>query len=116
MKKIIYSFAALLVVIFLFLLWYKTTYSMGTAAAYELNDPTLEKRVLIATQDSQFKEGVVENVVSHLKTMPVYIRVIDVTELDREDPAIWTAIVILHTWEMGEPQENAEKFIQRSGR
>ncbi len=115
-KRVIYVMVLVLIAIALFAIWYKATYSMGIAASYELNDPGLEKRVLIATQESRFKKSVTEDIVNQIKGQPVYIRVTDVTELDGIDPAIWTAIVVMHTWEIGEPEEHARAFVTRAPR
>lgn len=109
-----YVLIAILLVIALIAIWYRAEYSMGVAASYELNDPKLEQRVLIATQESKYKHAVVDAVVKQIRDLPVYIRVVDVSELDREDPATWNAIVILHTWEMGEPEEHSTKFAGRA--
>jgi hypothetical protein len=113
-RVLTYVLVVLLFVAALFAIWYRAEFSMGVASAYELNDPTLERRVLIATQESEYKHALVDAVVKQIKDLPVYIRVIDVSELDGADPAIWNAIVILHTWEMGEPEEHSRKFVQRA--
>ncbi len=109
-----YVLIAVFFVIALIAVWYRTEYSMGVAASYELNDPKLERRILIATQESEYKHAVVDAVIRQIKDLPVYIRVIDVTELDGEDPATWNAIVILHTWEIGKPEEHSSKFFVRA--
>lgn len=115
-KQVIYVLVFTLIAIALFAIWYKATYSMGIAAPYELNDPGLANRVLIATQESPFKKALTEDIVNQIKGQPIYIRVIDVTELDVIDPATWTAIVVMHTWEIGEPEEHAQAFVTRAPR
>ncbi len=116
MKRVIYAMVFVLIAIALFAIWYKATYSMGIAASYELNDPGLEKRLLIVTQESPFKKALTEDIVNRIKGEPVYIRVIDVTELNGVDPTTWTAMVVMHTWEIGEPEEHAAAFVTRAPR
>ncbi len=116
--KVIRILTYVLVVVFfviaLLAIWYRAEFSMDTAASYELNDASLDGHVLIATQGSKYKNAVVDAVVAQIKDLPVHIRVVDVSALDKEDPANWNAIVILHTWEIGEPEEHSKKFVDRA--
>lgn len=99
-----------LVVFFGFLMWYKIHFSMAPAKEFEVNDPSLEHRVLIATQGSEFKDQLVNGVVEKLSSRPAYIKVIDVTKLQQQQPDDWTVVLVIHTWENWQPQEDAGKF------
>ncbi len=86
---------------------------MEVATSFEVNDPTYPNHILIATQGSDFKDSVVDQVISDLKTQPVYIKVIDVSELPSIQEGEWTLMIILHTWEYSKPQQDAKEFIGR---
>lgn len=98
-------------VMWLFGAWYKSTYSMKEATPREINDPALATKVLIATQGSKFKDDVVSGVVEKLVDRPIYIKVMDVSQLANVKTSDWTAIVVIHTWEMGKPPKSVSDFI-----
>lgn len=111
-KLAIITIVVIVVAIFLFGVWYKYTYSMEKAMSREVNDPKLATKILIATQGSEFKNKVVSDIISRLSDRPVYIKVIDVEELANVDPKDWTAIAIIHTWEVGEPPKVVADFVK----
>ena len=95
---------------------YWTRHSMAQAREFEANPPAAAlAKVLIATQGSAFKDSIVAGVVAHLQPLAVYVKVIDVAGLPRVQEAEWDAIVVIHTWELGKPQADAQKFISRAG-
>jgi hypothetical protein len=86
---------------------------MEVASAFEVNDPAYPLHILIATQGSDFKDSVVSGVISDLRSKPLYIKVIDVSELSSIKEQEWTSMIILHTWEYSKPQQDAKDFIER---
>lgn len=116
--KLIKKIAIILIIFgaisIIFLTWYSVQHKMDEALTYEINEKTLKQHVLIATQGSKFKDAVVGGVVAELKTLPVYIKVVDVSQLAYINESEWSAIVILHTWENFKPQKDAREFIERS--
>jgi len=70
-------------------------------------------RVLIATQATPYKEAVTAGLVEYLKSKSIVVEVIDVTELDKVEPAKWQAIVLMHTWEMERPPAAVQDFVDR---
>lgn len=114
-KKILYRILAVMVVFFLFLVWYQYKYSMDVVAPYTINAPTLEKKLLIATQGSDFKDKVTGGIVDHFKSDSVYIEVVDVESLNVIDPDDFNALVIIHTWENWKPPLSVQSFIEKYG-
>ncbi len=55
------------------------------------------RKVLIATQQSAFKESIVTQVTDALKEDACYIRVVDVAELEAESPEEYNAVIIANT-------------------
>lgn len=112
-KNILWTLGILVILLIFFLTWYKLTYSMEPAETYEINDEKAPYHVLIATQGSNFKDLLVNQLIIELETRPVYVRVIDVSALSQIKEAEWMAIVVLHTWEYARPEQNAKDFIDR---
>lgn len=113
-RKILLAVAVLIVASIAFASWYRLHFSMGTAQAFELNDPRATTRVLIATQGSEFKDAVVRRVAGKLEARNAYVKVIDVSSLSSVDTAEWDGIVILHTWEMRKPPREVQAFVDRA--
>ena len=87
---------------------------MGVVQAYDVNEPSLEKKLLIATQGSDFKNALTSAVVERYKQDSVYIRVVDVTSLDTINPKPFNAILIVHTWEYWKPPKAVSAFTERA--
>lgn len=113
LKKTIIVFLILGVLGIAFLWRYASMHSMDEVRPFTVNDVGLQHHVLIATQGSAFKDSVVVDVISQLKAFPVHIKVIDVNQLSEINENEWSVIVILHTWEMFGPQEEAKKFVEQ---
>jgi len=86
---------------------------MEPVATYEINDRNESQKILIATQGSEYKNDVVKDVVESLRGKTAYIKVIDVSLLQDVQPDQWNAIVVLHTWEIWKPEENARVFLKK---
>ncbi len=114
-KKIGLVLVVFVIAIAGFLIWYKNTYSMDVAEAFEVNSPQLEQKILIATQGSEFKDKVVAGLVEKLRERDIFIKVIDVSSLPSIDVDDYNAIVLLHDWELQKPPAVVEQFLKKSG-
>ena len=72
-----------------------------------------EKRLLIAAQQSEFKETVVSKVVEGLEQDACYVKVIDVKNLRKESTADYEAIVVVNTRKMWRLNRHAKKFLKK---
>lgn len=113
-KKLGAGVVVVMLAAFVFLLWYRAYYSMDVAETFELNPGRVEHRVLIATQGSDFKNALVDGLLAHLREKDTYVRVIDVSALAIVDEAEWDAVVILHTWEYGEPPIAVRGYVEHA--
>lgn len=113
-KVIVGTLITLLAIFLLFALWYKNEYSMEMAQAYEVNSPNLEKKLLLATQGSEFKNTVTQAIVDYYKSDSVFIKIIDVSALKEISPADYDAIMVMHTWEYEKPPTAVTTFIERT--
>jgi len=111
-KKLLIGLASFLLAFFLFLVWFDYTYSMEKIDTVEYNDKSLNTKVLIASQGSEYKTEIVQGVIDFLKNKSVFIKVVDVSELPTVNTNNWNAIVILHTWEIFKPEENTAEFLK----
>ena len=112
-KRILINVAIVVVVLSLFLYWYRDTYSMGPAVEIEAGVEGATGEVLIATQGSTYKDALTRALVARLTAADLHVRVVDVRALHKVDPAGWDAVVVIHTWEMWVPEPNAAAFLER---
>jgi hypothetical protein len=98
-----------------FVSWYRIHFSMDPVTGFTVNAPSSERRILIATQGSAFKDAVVAGTVEKLRQRPIFVRVIDVSDLANVDAKEWDAIIVLHTIEYGKAPAPAQRFVDRIG-
>ena len=96
------------------MVWYKYEYAMDIAEPFEINTPNLERKLLIATQGSEFKNGITNGLVNHYKQDSIYIKIVDISALPEIDPNNYTALVVMHTWENWSPPEDVMLFIGKT--
>lgn len=87
---------------------------MKVVENYEVNAPNLERKLLIATQGSSFKDSITNAVIDHFKSDSIFIKVIDVGDLSQINPIDFNAILIMHTWENWKPPAEVKSFIERT--
>lgn len=105
-------FLAILIVVSLFSLWYKEHYSMGIIYPYEINEKDKETSILIATQESLFKDELTCGLIERIQYDDVHLKIIDVTGLSRQDETQYDIIFIIHTWEMWRPPAEVKTFMK----
>jgi len=75
----------------------------------EIGDSSSKNKILIATEDSQFKNMIADNLVSKLNGS--YIKIIDVRNLSSENPDGFNAIAIVSTVKAGQIHKKALELI-----
>ena len=113
-KKLVLVILLLIGILFIFFFWYRQTYSMETARTYVINSPSLERKLLIATQGSEFKDVVTKGIADYYSSQPIFIKVIDISSLDKIDATDYSAMVIIHTWQNWEPPVEVKYFIEKN--
>jgi menaquinone-dependent protoporphyrinogen IX oxidase len=78
----------------------------------ERGDRDCGKRVLIATQQSAFKDAVVAGIVEKLGKDSCYVKVIDLKKLAGESIAHYDALVIVTTCKMWRLNRHVRKFFK----
>lgn len=112
--KIYYSFFFVVIIALGLMLYYLLTNSMYEVESYKINDPGISTKLLIATQGSDFKDRVTQNIISHYKPDIAFIEVMDISNLYNIDPEKFNAIVIMHTWEYGSAPEDVKHFLSKN--
>ena len=78
----------------------------------ERGDRNCGNRVLIATQQSAFKDAVVAGIVEELDRDSCYVKIIDLKRLTEESIAHYSALVIVTTCKIGRLNRHARKFFK----
>jgi len=102
------------IVLFLvvFAFWYNATYKMDEVSGYVINSKEMPVKIAIASQGSPFKDAIVTNIINHYKKDSVFINVDDVSKLVTLSVAEYDVIIVLHTWEYGDPPKVVSEFIE----
>ena len=104
----------LYIVAMLLLFWvsYVLKFSMGTSEEYEVTVSENAPSILIATQQSEYKDEVTKKVVDYFKHYDLNIKVIDISNLGKINEEDYTSIAVIHTWEYSKPPQEVKNFIQ----
>ena len=71
------------------------------------------KKVLVASQNSKFKQAVVAEIYDELKQNAIYMKIVDVKSLKNQSGQEFSAIVIINRCMAGRPDPRVESFIDR---
>jgi len=83
--------------------------------SYEINRPDLEKKVLVASRHSEFKNAIVKKIKETFYGEPVYVKIIGIDNLKYEDADDYTAVVLINTSMGWEIDHKAEAFLDKYG-
>jgi hypothetical protein len=79
----------------------------------EFHEPSLGKKVLVASRSSEFKDAVVERIKAAFKDEPVYLKFIGLEPLEKEDGAKYSAVVLINTCMSWDMDRNVKAFLKR---
>jgi hypothetical protein len=85
----------------------------GVIESSDVGEPDFEKRVLIASQGSSFKNALVDELSTYLKEKKVYLKIVDVTALTDIPENNWDAVILIHTTEMNKLQPDVKAYLDR---
>ncbi len=86
----------------------------GVIESFDVGDPEFERKVLIASQGSDFKNALVESLTTRLQKQQLFIKVIDVTTLDAVNEDDYDAMVFIHTTEQWKLQPDVKAYFDRT--
>ncbi len=104
---------ALAIILIILLVIYVQTHKMDKAKTFIVNDASLEKKLLIATQGSDFKDALSKAIIDKLWKNKVYIKATDVSELSTIEPQKWSAIIIVNSVEAATIHKAAMSFLSK---
>jgi len=87
--------------------------SQDDIASREWNDPWMDKKVLIASRSSEFKDELVKRIEEGVRGDDVYVKVIGVEELKKEEGATYGAVVLVNTCMAWEMDPEIQAFLDR---
>lgn len=93
--------------------FYVAEYRMGICQAQTVNDRTARNSLLIASQQSEYKDQLTEQLINRLMDQDIYIELIDISDLSQIDKNEYDAYVLLHTWEMYKAPTSITTFTKR---
>lgn len=82
---------------------------------HEINPPDSDKRVLIASRDSEFKRAIIDRISTEFQDQPVYLKIIGIADLPKEDASQYSAVVLINTCMAWTIDTTVEQFIDRYG-
>ena len=116
MKKFLIGLIIVSVGLAIFMTIYMMMYSQRVIEPFEVGEKSSTEKILIASQGSDYKDMFVKKVIERLENDSLYINVIDVTEIEKENTDDYKAVLIINSIEMYDMQENAKNFISVSGK
>ena len=90
-------------------LWGCAAGTVDTIATGDIK--TQHGRVLIATQKSNFKQAVIQEIRNTLENNSSYLKVIDVKMLPHESTTEYNAVIVLSECMAGRPDPRVESFV-----
>ena len=117
MTKRLFLLAVLLLLVSVILLSCSKSqhsWSQREAQVSELNDPSLEKKILIASLSSEFKDAVVDKIKETFKDESVYMKFTGIQQLKEENGNDYSAaVVIVDTCMNWKIERHIRDFLRR---
>jgi len=110
-KKVLLVLLIIVGLLLILAVWYKNKFSMVMVAEQTINLPELDRRLVIATQGSMFKDSVTLGITNYFESDSIFIRIIDVSGLPKINLDDYDAMVLMHTWENWKPPVVVDSFM-----
>lgn len=81
----------------------------------EINKAATDRRILIASRDSEFKRAVVNEITAAYANQPVSVKIIGIERLEEENPERYSAIVVLNTCMGWTVDVEVDRFLENHG-
>lgn len=93
------------------LLTYIAVNKQDVIEASQVGNPNSNYKILIASQGSEFKRGLVDRFVQELRSDSIYISILDCTQLNESYLEGWDAYIIIHSMQIHKIPEEADAFL-----
>jgi hypothetical protein len=111
LKKILIILGIIVAFLVIAGLVYKLAFGQRKAEVKTLGNPDAEFRLLIATQGSNFKDKLLEEIETELAQKNIYVKVDDVSFLKNINIEDWSFILVMTAIEAGKIHGDAQEFI-----
>jgi hypothetical protein len=112
LKILLWIIATPIALLLIALATYVIINQQGVIEPFDVGNPKANTKILIASQGSNFKNKLVENLVSQLNDNETYLSIVDCTMLGNENATDWDAVIIIHTMQIHFMPKEVEKFLQ----
>lgn len=113
LKKVLIVLGSLVLLMVIMFGVYLFVNRQGVAESFEVGSADMSKKILIASQGSEFKDLMVDTLTSRLKGEDVYISVIDISKLKEINQKDWDAQIIIHTTESWKLPDPVKEYLDR---
>jgi hypothetical protein len=113
LKRVLIVLGSLLILMFIFSVIYWMINRQGVAESFEVGSVDMNKKVLIASQGSEYKNLMVDTLTSRLKGKDIYISVIDISKLNEINQEDWDAQIIIHTTESWKLPDPVKEYLDK---
>lgn len=113
-QKVVLIITLLISLSLVLIYWYKQTYSLEKTHTYEVTSHNLDRKLLIATQGSPFKDSVTALISDRYHSMHVIVEVVDVKVLANINMDDFDAILLLYRWEANAPPVTVQNFMDKN--
>ncbi|UII80934.1 hypothetical protein [Flagellimonas sp. CMM7] len=94
----------------LFAVWYNQEFSLAKVESFEINNPELESKLLIACTEGNFPEKIGHGILDHYKNN-YNLSLVDISDLNKINPENYEGIFLIHTWEKWNPPPDIVEFM-----
>lgn len=97
----------------LFTVWYNQEFSLAKVETFEVTNPELESKLLIACTEGNFPEKIGHGIIDHYKNN-YNLSLVDISDLSQINQENYEGIFLIHTWEKWNPPPDIAKFMDIS--
>ena len=88
---------------------------MEKATPFYIGNENASQNLLIAYQGSPYKNQAIDILKDHFSTSDIHIKGIDIEDLKEVNPENWTAVAVMHTWEIWKAPDEIVAFHDKYG-
>ena len=82
----------------------------------EINQSSNDKKILIASRNSEFKNAILQKIKDTFQNQDIYIKIIGINDLKAEDPNNYSATLIINTAMGWRIDKKVESFLKNYGK
>lgn len=112
LKRVLIVLGSLVILMVIMFGVYFLINRQGVAEPFEVGSADMSKKILIASQGSNFKDLMVDTLTARLEGEDVYISVIDISKLNEINQEDWDAQIIIHTTEAYKLPDPVKEYLQ----